>query len=69
MIPAIEAVKTTFPTKQIGVIIPIGRRAEELKQVTDFHRKVKEKHLQTCQFDDTIDIDANNKLQHPASWR
>jgi len=69
LIPAIEAVKTTFPTKQIGVVIPIGRRAEELKQVTDFHRKVKEKHLQSCQFDDTINIDATNGLQRPVSWR
>ena len=69
LIPAIEAVKKTFPTKQIGIAIPIGRRAEELKQVTDFRRKVKQKHLQTCQFDDTITIDANNILQRPATWR
>ncbi len=68
LIPAIEAVKKTFPTKQIGITIPIGRRAEELKQVTDFHRKVKQKHLETCQFDDVITIDENNILQRPASW-
>jgi len=68
LIPAIEAVKTTFPTKKVGVVIPIGRRAEELKLVTDFHKKVKQKHLQTCQFDDTITID-DTVLQRPASWR
>ncbi|MEA3346534.1 MAG: NYN domain-containing protein [Candidatus Auribacterota bacterium] len=68
LIPAIEAVKKTFPTKQLGIAIPIGRRAEELKQVTDFHRKVKQKHLQTCQFDDAITIDDNNVLQRPATW-
>ena len=68
LIPAIEAVKKTFPTKQIGIAIPIGRRAEELKQVTDFHRKVRQQHLQTCQFDNTITIDANNVLQCPATW-
>ena len=64
----IEAVKKIFPTKKVGVAIPIGRRAEELKLVTDFHRKVKRKHLQTCQFDDTIPI-AGAVLQRPASWK
>jgi len=68
LIPAIEAIKKTFPAKQIGVVIPISRRAEELKQVADFHRKVKQKHLQTCQFDDTITIDQNTVLQRPSSW-
>ena len=68
LIPAIEAVKKTFPAKQVGIAIPIGRRAEELKQVTDFHRKVKQKHLQTCQFDNAITIDANNVLQRPTTW-
>lgn len=69
LIPAIEGVKTIFPTKRIGVITPIGRRAEELKQIVDFHRKVKQIHLATCQFDDTITIDANTSLQRPVSWR
>ena len=68
LIPAIEAVKKTFPTKQIGVVIPIGRRAEELKLITDFHKKVKRKQLQTCQFDNTITIDENTVLQRPSSW-
>src|SRR3989338_109756 len=54
LIPAIEAVKTAFPAKPVGIIIPIGRRAEELKQVADFHKKVKEKHLKTCQFEDVL---------------
>jgi uncharacterized LabA/DUF88 family protein len=69
LIPAIEEVKKTFPTKKIGVAIPIGRRAEELKQVTDFHRKVKPKHLESCQFDDEITIDHDIKLHRPYSWR
>lgn len=68
LIPAIEAVKKTFPIKKVGVAIPIGRRAEELKLITDFHRKVKTKHLETCQFDDTISIDGAI-LQRPASWK
>ena len=66
--PAIKAIKKTFSIKQIGVIIPIGRRAEELKAVTDFHRKIKEKHLRTCQFDDEIDISGGRKIIRPETW-
>ena len=68
LIPAIEAVKSTFPAKKIGIVIPIGRRAEELKQVVDFHRKVKEKHLATCQFDEEIKVDKNLIIKKPSSW-
>lgn len=69
LIPAIEAVKNTFPVKQVGIAIPIGRRAEELKQVTDYHRKVKLRHLESCQFPDEITIDHNAVLKRPENWR
>jgi len=69
LIPAIQAIKSTFPDKKIGVIIPIGRRAEELKLVTDFHAKIKEKHLKTCQFDDEIRLDGGRVLKRPSSWK
>jgi uncharacterized LabA/DUF88 family protein len=68
LIPAIEAVKKTFPAKQVGVIIPIGRRAEELKLVTDSRRKVKIKHLESCQFADEITIDGI-VLKRPPNWK
>ncbi len=51
LIPAIQAVKNTFPAKRIGLAIPIGRRAEELNQVVEFHMKVKVRHLATSQFE------------------
>lgn len=54
--------------KQIGVIIPIGRRAEELKGVTDFHRKLKEKHLRICQFADELDNGKGETVKCPISW-
>ena len=68
LIPAIKAVKKTFPAKQIGIIIPIGRRAEELKAVTDFHRKIKEKHLRTCQLEDEITVGGGRKIVRPDAW-
>jgi uncharacterized LabA/DUF88 family protein len=70
LVPAIEAIKKTFPDKQIGVVVPIGRRAKELVDICDFHMKMKEKHLRTSQFPDTIYLDDQRKifLQKPASW-
>ncbi len=69
LIPAIQAVKRTFPIKRIGIVIPIGRRAEELKKVADFHSKVKQKHLKTCQFNDVITLNNNHTLKRPDSWK
>ncbi len=68
LIPAIEAIKKLFPIKRIGVAIPIGRSAEELKKVADFRIKIKPIHLQTCQFDDVIIIDKDTQLKRPDTW-
>jgi uncharacterized LabA/DUF88 family protein len=69
LIPSVNAVKSTFPAKHVGVVIPIGRRAEELKTVCDFHMRMKEKHLRVSQFPDEIDVGDDEKLRRPASWR
>lgn len=68
LIPAIEAVKKSFPSKQIGIVVPIGRRAEELKIVADFHRKMKIKHLETSQFPEEIDLGSGVSIKKPSSW-
>jgi len=68
LIPPIEAVKTLFSHKQIGVIIPIGRRAELLKLKCDFHMKIKEKHLKSSILPDIIPLKDNKKLVCPKSW-
>lgn len=69
VIPAVEAVKQVFPAKQIGVVIPIGRRAEHLKQTVDFSFRMKEKHLRTCQLPDAIPLGEGKALKRPGSWR
>lgn len=71
IVPAIRAVKETFPAKRIGVVIPIGRTAEEMKHACDFHMKMKERHLKTSQFLDSIVIDAvkNISLNRPPNWK
>ena len=70
IVPAIIAVKETFPAKRIGLVIPIGRSAEEIKKACDFHMKMKEKHLRSSQFPNSIVIDAakNITLERPTNW-
>jgi uncharacterized LabA/DUF88 family protein len=69
IIPAVIAVKESFPEKQIGLVTPIGRRADEMKKVCDFHRKMKSQHLSSSQFPDRI-IDSESKLvlDRPSQW-
>jgi len=69
LIPAIKAAKLNFPNKKFGIVVPIERRAEELKNIADFHMKIKEEHLASSQFPDTIDIGSNQKLNRPLTWK
>lgn len=69
LIPSIEAVKSTFPAKKIGVIIPIGRRAELLKNTCDFYMKMKEKHLSASMLPDEMDIGDGKKIIRPDYWK
>ena len=68
LVPAVEAVKTLFPAKKVGVVIPINWRAVLLKQVCDFHMRMKEKHLQASIFPDEIDLGGGIKLSRPSTW-
>jgi len=69
LVPAIKAVRTTFPTKQIVAVIPIGRRSEELKQTCDSYMRMKIKHLKDSRFPDEIDLGNNQFLSCPTPWR
>jgi len=68
LIPSINAVRKTFPNKQIGVIIPIGRRAEALKLACDFYMKMKEKHLSSAILEYKIKINNNEFIICPSEW-
>jgi uncharacterized LabA/DUF88 family protein len=56
LLPAMKAVQATFPSKPIGVVVPIGRASEELIAASDFHYRMKEKHLLSSRFPDTITL-------------
>ncbi len=68
LLPSIKAVKKTFPSKKIGVLIPVGRRAEELKMTCDFHIKLREKNLAACLFDDPLLMSDGTTITKPPSW-
>ena len=68
IIPSIKAVRKMFPAKRIGVAIPIGREAEEIKNVASFYLRLKEKHFKTSLFPDEIDLGNGEKLIKPATW-
>lgn len=68
LVPAIKMVKLTFPNKLIGVVIPIGRSAEELKQSSDFHMKMKLKHLISSRFPNDIPLPGSGVLSCPPEW-
>lgn len=69
LIPAVKVVQRTFPAKKIGVMIPIGRASEDLKQQTDFHHRMKLQHLISSRFDDQIVLTDGSTLDCPPSWR
>ena len=69
LIPAVKSVKSTFPTKDIVVAVPIGRRAEELKLECDSHMRIRLKHLRDSRFPEEIDIGDGQFLSCPAPYR
>ena len=69
LIPAIKAFKSTFLNKRVGVIIPFGRNADQLKQTCDFHQRMKRKHLDQCILPDVIDLGNGQSLKCPDNWR
>ena len=68
LVPAIKTVQRNFPSKKFGILIPPGRRAELLKKETDFHKKIKMKHLIFSRLPDQISIDDKQIISCPPDW-
>jgi uncharacterized LabA/DUF88 family protein len=69
LIPSLSAVRTMFPQKRIGVIIPIGRASESLKQTAHFHMKMRQYHLQTSLFPTVVNLGQNQSVTCPVTWQ
>ena len=68
LIPPIEKIQTNFPDKKIGVIIPMSRRAKELKEVADFSRKITQKILDQSLFPAKIILTDGTEIIAPDNW-
>ncbi len=68
LLPAIKSVRKIFGAKQIGLVIPIGRRSEDLKQQVDFHHKMREHHLTKSLFPDPLNLPDGTSLNKPPTW-
>ena len=69
LLPAIRAVRGSYGTKKVVAVIPIGGRAEAIKHEADGYMRMKEKHLKSSQFPDTITTSGGAKLHRPAIWK
>jgi uncharacterized LabA/DUF88 family protein len=69
LIPAITAVRTSFPHKKIGLMLPIGRSSNDLVKQTDFRYKMREDHLASSRFPNQITLPDNSILDCPIGWR
>ena len=66
--PAIHAAKELYPTKQIGVIVPIDRMpTRNLKTAAHFHHRMTERHLQSAQLPDEIKS-GDSVIRKPDDW-
>lgn len=68
LIPAIKAVRSLFPSKQLGVVIPIGRASEDLKKHADFFHRMKEKHLASSLYQSNVTLIDGTVLTCPPNW-
>ena len=67
--PAIHAAKELYPTKQIGVIVPIDRMpTRNLKTAAHFHHRMTEQHLQSAQLPDEIKS-GDSIIRKPDDWK
>ncbi len=66
--PAIQEVKAYFPSKRIGVLLPINRRAQKLKSVADFNAKITVGLVEASLFPDVIITPTGQLIHCPAEW-
>jgi uncharacterized LabA/DUF88 family protein len=68
LIPAVEAVRTIYPRKKIGVIIPINGNAVELMSYCNWHTQITQKQLATSQFQSPLNVSPTEMLICPPEW-
>ena len=67
LIPPIQEVRDLFIDKRVGVVIPLGRQAKELKQTADFSQKIERQHLYSSLLDEIAEV-RGAKITAPNKW-
>lgn len=66
--PAEKTVKRFFPEKLIEVVIPLNRKAEEIKLSYDGFHHLKEEHLATSILPPEIKLGNGKTIKRPPEW-
>jgi uncharacterized LabA/DUF88 family protein len=69
ILPAVRMVHELFPNRQVAVVVPIRRYAEDLRQECDAHFQMKEHHLAGAQLPDDIKDPLHGIIRRPDTWK
>jgi uncharacterized LabA/DUF88 family protein len=67
MIPAIELEKADYPDKKIGVMVPYGLMAREIRDASDFQLKIKLGHLENSLLPKEMET-SGGPVAAPENW-
>jgi len=68
-LPTIREVHKCFPGLRLGILLPLGREAAELKTEADFYIRIKTRILEKCLFDNAVKLADGTILECPVEWR
>jgi hypothetical protein len=68
-LPTLKEVHKCFPGLKLGVLLPIGREAAELKVESDFYLRIRERVLAKCLFDEVLTFKDGSILRCPVEWK
>jgi len=68
-LPSLKEVHKCFPGLRLGVVLPMGREALELKVESDFYLRIKERVIAKCLFDRQLRMADGTFLDCPTAWR
>jgi len=68
LVHGLEILKSNFPHKAVGIIVPYGRRAKLLQKVATPRGIITTNHLNTSRFPERIDLGGGRLLTCPIPW-
>jgi uncharacterized LabA/DUF88 family protein len=68
LVPAVTMIRQRFPKKEVHVILPIGRKANELKSTATKSYQIRSKTLVDCILPDPYLHSNGSKIPKPIDW-